>query len=102
MIPLVLNWGPLGLLAVALVTVVRGDWMPSLVHDKIVALYVKALEERDKIIEKQNKEIERLQQRLDEQLNSSLASTAITGQTLNALIKALPPPADTGHKREGS
>jgi hypothetical protein len=102
-IPIVLNWGPLGLLAVALVTVVRGDWMPKFIHDKIVSLYVKSIEERDARIKEQNEEIQRLQTRLDEQVNSSLASTMITSKSLEALTRALPPPSDVvSHRREGA
>lgn len=103
-IPIVINWGPLGLLAFAIVAIVRGDVMTKLIHDKIVALYEKAIAERDARIKEQDEEIKRLQNRLDEQVNAGLASTAITAKSLESLVaitKALPPPNDH-QRREGA
>lgn len=103
-IPIVLNWGSMGLLAVALFTVVRGDWIPKVIHDRIVALHERAIEDRNNRIKEQNEEIERLQARLDEQVNAALASTAITAKSVESLVtlaKALPPPNDH-QRREGA
>lgn len=73
--PAILDLGVVGLLAVALITVVRGDWMPRVLHEKIVSLHLAELE-------RQSKEIARLQARNEEFVNLTLTGSLITHKVL--------------------
>jgi hypothetical protein len=88
-IPQVLDWGVLGLLAVALFAVVQGYWIPKIQHDRLVeqikAGYDELIDHYKAQDEAKTQEIVRLQARNEEFVQLAMNGTLITSKTLDAL-----------------
>jgi hypothetical protein len=85
-LPQLLGMGSAGLLAFAIATVVRGDWIPKISHDKMIAQqregYEAIITQYKASLESQGKEIARLQARNEEFVNLTLTGSLITTKVL--------------------
>lgn len=92
-IPIVLGWGPLGILAVAIVTVVQGLWVPKVLHDRLMEQqkngYEALIAQYKAADEEKAKEILRLRTRNEEAVQVAMSQAQGTTTMIEALRLAL-------------
>lgn len=108
----VLDLGVVGLLAVALYTVVRGHWIPKILHDKMMehqkAGYEAVIAQYKAVDEEKSTEIARLRTRNEEAMqvamNQGLATTSMIEGLRMALTRGgyLSGPETDGNERRAS
>jgi hypothetical protein len=92
-IPIALNWGSLGLLAIAVFTVIQGLWIPKILHDKMLehqkAGYEAVIAQYKAADEEKSKEILRLRTRNEEVVLVAMNQASGTTAMIEALRLAL-------------